>query len=77
MRLWYLGAPTVFREGAIDYPDPGVFYQIIEKYGVNVMFTAPTLLRMLMRYGEEYALGYDLKSLRFVTCAGEPLIPKL
>ena len=70
------GATTVFREGAIDYPDPGVFYQIIEKYGVNVMFTAPTLLRMLMRYGEEYALGYDLKSLRFVTCAGEPLNPE-
>ncbi|MQF67693.1 acetate--CoA ligase, partial [SAR202 cluster bacterium AD-802-F09_MRT_200m] len=70
------GATTVFREGAIDHPNPGVFYEIIEKYGVNVMFTAPTLLRMLMRYGEEYALKYDLKSLRFLTCAGEPLNPE-
>ncbi len=70
------GATTVFREGAIDYPDPSVFYETIEKYGVNVMFTAPTLLRMLMRYGEEYALKYDLKSLRFLTCAGEPLNPE-
>ena len=70
------GATTVFREGAIDHPDPGVFYEIIEKYGVNVMFTAPTLLRMLMRYGEEYPKKYDLTSLRFLTCAGEPLNPE-
>ena len=48
------GATTVFREGAIDYPHPGVFYETIEKYGVNVIFTAPTALRMLMRYGDEY-----------------------
>jgi acetyl-CoA synthetase len=70
------GATTIFREGAIDYPDPGVFYEVIEKYGVNVMFTAPTLLRMLMRYGEEYPKKYDLTSLRFLTCAGEPLNPE-
>ncbi len=70
------GATTVFREGAIDYPHPGVFYEIIEKYGVNVIFTAPTALRMLMRYGETYPQGYDLRSLRFLTCAGEPLNPE-
>ena len=70
------GATTVFREGAIDYPEPGTFYQIIEKYGVNVMFTAPTVLRMLMRYGESYPKKYDLRSLRFLTCAGEPLNPE-
>ena len=70
------GATTVFREGAIDYPHPGVFYETIEKYGVNVIFTAPTALRMLMRYGEEYPCKYNLKSLRFLTCAGEPLNPE-
>ncbi len=70
------GATTVFREGAIDYPHPGVFYETIEKYGVNVIFTAPTALRMLMRYGEEYPQQYDLRSLRFLTCAGEPLNPE-
>ena len=70
------GATTVFREGAIDYPHPGVFYEIIEKYGVNVIFTAPTALRMLMRYGETYPQGYNLRSLRFLTCAGEPLNPE-
>ena len=70
------GATTVFREGAIDYPHPGVFYETVEKYGVNVMFTAPTVLRMLMRYGESYAKQYDLRTLRFLTCAGEPLNPE-
>jgi acetyl-CoA synthetase len=70
------GATTVFREGAIDYPHPGVFYEIIEKYGVNVIFTAPTALRMLMRYGESYPQQYNLRSLRFLTCAGEPLNPE-
>ena len=70
------GATTVFREGAPDYPHNAVFYEIIEKYGVNVIFTAPTAVRMLMRYGEEPAKQYNLRSLRFLTCAGEPLNPE-
>ncbi|MAZ60434.1 MAG: acetate--CoA ligase [Chloroflexi bacterium] len=70
------GATTIFREGAPDYPSPDIFYDTIEKYGVNVIFTAPTLVRMLMRYGEEYPLKHDLRSLRFLTCAGEPLNPE-
>ena len=70
------GATTVFREGAVDYPDPGAFYDVIEKQGVSVMFTAPTAVRMLMRYGESYAKGRNLRSLRFLTCAGEPLNPE-
>jgi acetyl-CoA synthetase len=70
------GATTIFREGAIDYPSPGLFYEIIEKYGVNVIFTAPTVLRMLMRYGESYPQQHNLRSLRFLTCAGEPLNPE-
>ena len=70
------GATTIFREGAPDYPGPHVFYEIIEKYGVNVIFTAPTLVRMLMRYGEEHPQQYNLRSLRFLTCAGEPLNPE-
>ena len=70
------GATTIFREGAPDYPGPDIFYETIEKYGVNVIFTAPTLVRMLMRYGEEYPLKHDLRSLRFLTCAGEPLNPE-
>ena len=70
------GATTIFREGAPDYPGPHVFYETIEKYGVNVIFTSPTLIRMLLRYGEEHPQQYNLRSLRFLTCAGEPLNPE-
>ena len=70
------GATTVFREGAIDYPGPSVAYETIENYGVTLIFTAPTAVRMLMRYGEEHIGGRDLSSLRLLTCAGEPLNPE-
>ena len=70
------GATVVFREGAIDYPDPGIAYRIIEKYGVSVIFTAPTAVRILMREGESHINGRNLKSLRLLTCAGEPLNPE-
>ncbi len=70
------GATTVFREGAPDYPDPGVIWSLVERHGVSVMFTAPTAIRMFMRFGPEYPQKYNLKSLRFLTCAGEPLNPE-
>ncbi len=70
------GATTMFREGAIDFPNPGTAWEIVERYGVTKMFTAPTALRMFMRYGEKYPQQYDLTSLRFIACAGEPLNPE-
>jgi acetyl-CoA synthetase len=70
------GATTLFREGAIDYPNPGTAWEIVERYGVSKMFTAPTALRMFMRYGESYPAQYDLSSLRVIACAGEPLNPE-
>jgi acetyl-CoA synthetase len=70
------GATTVFREGAPDYPDPGVIWSIVERHGVSVMFTAPTAIRMFMRFGAQYPQKYNLKSLRYLTCAGEPLNPE-
>jgi acetyl-CoA synthetase len=70
------GATTLFREGAIDYPNPGIAWEIVERYGVTKMFTAPTALRMFMRYGEAYPAKYDLTSLRVIACAGEPLNPE-
>jgi acetyl-CoA synthetase len=70
------GATTLFREGAIDYPNPGIAWEIVERYGVSKMFTAPTALRMFMRYGEAYPAKYDLTSLRLIACAGEPLNPE-
>ena len=70
------GVTTLFREGAIDYPNPGVAWEIVERYGVSKIFTAPTAIRMFMRYGEEYPKKYDLTSLRVLACAGEPLNPE-
>jgi acetyl-CoA synthetase len=70
------GATTLFREGAIDFPHPGSAWEIVERYGVTKMFTAPTALRMFMRYGEQYPAKYDLSSLRVIACAGEPLNPE-
>jgi acetyl-CoA synthetase len=70
------GATTLFREGAIDFPNPGTAWEIVERYGVTKMFTAPTALRMFMRYGESYPAKYDLTSLRVIACAGEPLNPE-
>lgn len=71
-----IGATIFVREGAPDYPDPGTFYRLIEKYGISRIFTAPTLLRMLMRYGEEWAAKYDLSTIRQIVCAGEPMNPE-
>ena len=70
------GATTIFREGAIDFPNPGTAWEIVERYGVTKMFTAPTALRMFMRYGEKYPAEHDLTSLRVIACAGEPLNPE-
>jgi acetyl-CoA synthetase len=70
------GATTLFREGAIDHPHPGVAWEVVERYGVTKMFTAPTALRMFMRHGERYPAGHDLTSLRVIACAGEPLNPE-
>jgi acetyl-CoA synthetase len=70
------GATTLLREGAIDFPNPGIAWEIVERYGVSKIFTAPTALRMFMRYGEQYPQKYDLTSLRVIACAGEPLNPE-
>ncbi|MCA9920606.1 MAG: AMP-binding protein, partial [Anaerolineales bacterium] len=45
------GVTSVFREGAPDFPHPGIIWECVEKYGVNVMFTAPTAVRMFMKFG--------------------------
>ncbi len=70
------GATVLIREGAPDYPHPGVVWEMVQKYGVSVMFTAPTALRMFMRFGEEHIRKYDRSTLRILACAGEPLNPE-
>ncbi|MFO0744745.1 MAG: acetate--CoA ligase [Myxococcota bacterium] len=68
---------TVFcREGVPDYPTPEVTWELCERYGVNLMFTAPTAIRMWMSHGDAAPAKYDLSRLRLIACAGEPLNPE-
>lgn len=70
------GVTTVFREGAIDFPHQGIAWEIVEKYKVTKMFTAPTAIRFFMRFGAELPAKYDISSLKVLACAGEPLNPE-
>jgi acetyl-CoA synthetase len=67
------GCTTIAFEGALDHPGPHVIWQTIEELGVTGVFTSPTAVRLLMRYGEQHAQGYDLSALERVVCAGEVL----
>jgi acetyl-CoA synthetase len=71
-----VGATILCREGVPDYPSPDVTWELVERYGVNVMFTAPTAVRMWMSHGAEAPARYDLSPLRLIACAGEPLNPE-
>jgi acetyl-CoA synthetase len=70
------GATSLMYEGAPDYPDIGRFWAIVEKYRVNIFYTAPTAIRAFMRWGEEYPKKYDLSSLRLLGSVGEPINPE-
>ncbi|MEW6601993.1 MAG: acetate--CoA ligase, partial [Nitrospirota bacterium] len=70
------GATSLMFEGIPTYPDPGRFWQICEKHQVNEFYTAPTVIRALMRSGEEWPNKYDLSSLRVLGSVGEPINPE-
>jgi len=70
------GATCVMFEGVPTYPHPDRFWNIVEKYGVNVFYTAPTAIRALMREGEEWPNKHDLSSLRLLGTVGEPINPE-
>jgi acetyl-CoA synthetase len=71
-----LGTTTVVYEGAPDFPDPGVWWKIVEKYGVTKFYTAPTAIRHLMRFGTRYTNLYNLNSLKILGTVGEPINPE-
>ena len=70
------GATTVLYEGAPDWPQKDRFWEIIEKYRVNILYTAPTAIRTFMRWGEKWPKGRDLSSLRLLGTVGEPINPE-
>ncbi len=70
------GITTIVYEGALDYPTPSRFYEMVDRHRVTKLFTAPTAVRMLMRHGEAVMQPYDLSTLDVVAVVGEPLNPE-
>ena len=69
------GVTTVLFEGVPNYPKPDRIWQMVDKYKVNILYTAPTLLRMLMGEGDRWVRAHSLKSLRVLGSVGEPINP--
>ena len=70
------GATILMYEGAPDYPDRGRFWELCEKYGVTIFYTAPTAVRAFMKWGEEWPARSDLTRLRLLGTVGEPINPE-
>jgi len=70
------GATSIMFEGVPTYPDPGRFWEIVEKFKVSIFYTAPTVIRVLTKYGEEWPNRYDLSSLRLLGSVGEVINPE-
>ncbi|KUG21023.1 MAG: acetate--CoA ligase [Methanomicrobiaceae archaeon] len=70
------GASVLITETTPDYPDPGAWWKIVQDCGVTIFYTAPTAIRMFMRFGEKWPEQYDLGSLRILGSVGEPLNPE-
>jgi acetyl-CoA synthetase len=71
-----LGATSFMYEGAPTYPYPDRWWAMVERYGINVLYTAPTAIRGLMRFGEAWPNRRDLSSLRLLGSVGEPINPE-
>jgi len=70
------GATQVMYEGTPDTPGRDRFWQIVDKYKVSLLYTAPTLIRTMMKWGDDLPAGYDLSSLRILGSVGEPINPE-
>ncbi|MGD0197283.1 MAG: acetate--CoA ligase [Solirubrobacteraceae bacterium] len=70
------GASCVMYEGAPDYPHKGIWWEIIQRYGVTIFYTAPTAIRACIKWGAEHPRKFDLSSLRLLGTVGEPINPK-
>ena len=70
------GATSVMYEGAPDYPHKGIWWELVERYGVSIFYTAPTAIRACMKWGAEHPNAHDLSSLRLLGSVGEPINPK-
>jgi len=70
------GATSVMWEGAPDYPDKGIWWEIVERYGVTILYCAPTAIRACIKWGAQWPGKHNLDSLRLLGSVGEPINPK-
>jgi acetyl-CoA synthetase len=70
------GATSVMWEGAPDYPDKDIWWELCERYGVTIFYTAPTAIRACIKWGPDHPQKHDLSSLRLLGTVGEPINPK-
>jgi acetyl-CoA synthetase len=71
-----IGATSIVFESVPNYPEPDRFWEVVERYGVNLFYTAPTAIRAIMRNGDEWPAKRDLSSLRLLGSVGEPINPE-
>ncbi len=70
------GATTVMFEGVPNYPDPGRFWQVVEKHKVNIFYTAPTAIRAIAKEGDSWVDKHNIKTIQLLGSVGEPLNPE-
>ncbi|HUZ77223.1 MAG TPA: acetate--CoA ligase [Chloroflexota bacterium] len=70
------GVSSILYDGTPDFPDPGIWWALVEKYKATILYCAPTAIRGLMRFGEEHPAKHDLSSLRLLGSVGEPINPE-
>jgi acetyl-CoA synthetase len=70
------GCTSVMYEGAPDYPDKDIWWELCERYGVTIFYTAPTAIRACIKWGAQYPERHDLSKLRLLGSVGEPINPK-
>lgn len=70
------GATSIMYEGAPNFPYPNRWWSMIEKYGVTILYTSPTAIRGLMRFGDSWVTRHDLSTLRLLGSVGEPINPE-
>jgi acetyl-CoA synthetase len=70
------GMTTIMFEGALDYPNPDRWWAIVERYGASILYTSPTGIRTLMRFGDDWVKKHDLSTIRLMHSVGEPINPE-
>jgi acyl-coenzyme A synthetase/AMP-(fatty) acid ligase len=70
------GVTSVMYEGALDYPHKGIWWELVDRSGATVFYTAPTAIRACMKWGAEFPNSHELTSLRLLGTVGEPINPK-